>query len=105
MLQKLGRPVKVQAKRSVGFPTSGGWDLKMQARESTEDVVIGSGGLMLARFVQALYFARSCKDLIRMNLVLDSRSFKQNLSKSAAQQLNTPFRGSTHAASDPRQCW
>ena len=37
-----------------------------------EDVVIGSGGQMLARFVQAMVFARSCKDLIRMNLVLDA---------------------------------
>ena len=28
---------------------------------------------MLLRFVQALYFARSCKELIRANLALDAR--------------------------------
>ncbi|CAK9068812.1 unnamed protein product [Durusdinium trenchii] len=32
------------------------------------DVVIGSGGQMLQRFVQALHFAKKCKDLIRQNL-------------------------------------
>ena len=32
------------------------------------DVVIGSGGAMLSRFVQALHFAKRCKDLIRQNL-------------------------------------
>lgn len=33
------------------------------------DVVIGSGGSMLKRFVQALHFAKRCKELIQQNLV------------------------------------
>lgn len=33
------------------------------------DVVIGSGGAMLKRFVQALHFAKRCKELIQQNLV------------------------------------
>lgn len=37
------------------------------------DVVIGSGGAMLSRFVQALHFAKRCKDLIRQNLAFATR--------------------------------
>lgn len=33
------------------------------------DVVIGSGGAMLMRFVQALHFTKRCKELIRQNLI------------------------------------
>ena len=30
---------------------------------AAQDVVIGSGGAMLKRFVQALHFAKRCKDM------------------------------------------
>jgi len=54
------------AAADVGVAIAAGLQLTTDAA----DVVIGSGGRMLLRFVQALYFARSCKELIRANLAL-----------------------------------
>ncbi|CAJ1341578.1 unnamed protein product [Effrenium voratum] len=54
------------AAADVGVAIAQGLQLPCDAA----DVVIGSGGQMLQRFVQALHFARRCKDLIRQNLAI-----------------------------------